>query len=392
VSEVSAPAQVPLTDLRLGGELEQQILADIADVVQRGAFSNGAEVAVFEEAFARYCGSRHCVGVASGLDALRLALVAAELQAGDEVIVPAHTFAATLEAVIQAGGRPIIVDVDDSDFNIDSRAVEVAITPKTRFVIPVHLYGQLADLASLRAIAQKNRLEIIEDACQAHGATRAGLRAGTAGLAGAFSFYPTKNLGAFGDGGALVTRDPEIAARARALREHGQSRKYEHTYVGYTARLDTIQAAVLLRKLTFLDRWNDERRAAARFYGEHLIGVGDLRLPAVASASEPVWHLYVARTKHPARLATFLQARGVATGRHYPRPLHMEPAFAALGYRRGDFPVTEQLASEVISLPLFPGISEQQMYVTVGAISEYFDAYAATPTVRKPLNRAYPHE
>jgi len=363
---------VPFVDLTLDDELTRQILGDVAGIVERGEFTNGPQVVAFERAFARYCGSGHCVGLASGLDALRLGLVAAGVQPGDEVIVPAHTFAATLEAVVQAGARPVLADVSESDGCLDPDAAEAAITASTRFVLPVHLYGQLADMAALERLAVGNDLALVEDACQAHGASRAGRRAGTTGVCAAFSFYPTKNLGAFGDAGALITDDGDLADRVRALREHGQERKYEHAYAGYTARLDTIQAAVLLRKLEWLERWNDERRAAARFYDEHLAGIGNLVLPAVAADSKPVWHLYVVRTVDRERLASSLEQQGIATGRHYPQPLHLAPAFAGLGYGQGDFPVAERLAAEVLSLPIFPGITEEQLTAVVDAIRDQF--------------------
>ena len=238
--------------------------------------------------------------------------------------------------------------------------------------MPVHLYGQMADMQALRAIAERAGVAIIEDACQAHGAERDGLRAGASGLAAAFSFYPAKNLGAMGDAGALVTTDPELAAIVRALREHGQTRKYHHEREGFTARLDTIQAIVLLHKLPLLDRWTEERRAAAAAYSEALDGIGDLVLPAVAGGSEPVWHLYVVRTQDPQRLAEFLDDRGVKTGRHYPEPAHLSPAYAGLGYEQGSFPVTEQVAAGLLSLPIFPGISETQIAAVVDAVTEYF--------------------
>ena len=363
---------VPFVDLALDDELTQQILADLTGIVETGEFTNGPQVTAFEQAFARYCGSSHCVGVASGLDALRLGLLAAGMRAEDEVIVPAHTFAATLEAVVQAGARPVLADVSDGDCCLDPDSAEAAITASTRFVLPVHLYGQVADLEALARVATDHDIVLVEDACQAHGAVRAGRRAGTTGVFGAFSFYPTKNLGAFGDAGALVTDDDELAERVRSLREHGQRRKYEHDYPGYTARLDTIQAAVLLRKLDRLERWNDERRAAARFYDEHLAGIEGLVLPTVAEHSEPVWHLYVVRTGDRERLASALEQRGIATGRHYPQPLHLAPAYAGLGHGRGDFPVAERLANEVLSLPIFPGITEEQLSAVVDAIRDHF--------------------
>jgi dTDP-4-amino-4,6-dideoxygalactose transaminase/DNA-binding CsgD family transcriptional regulator len=348
------------------------IVGDIVGLIETGKFTNGPQVKQFERAYAEYCGAAECVGVASGLDALRLALLAAGIEPGDQVIVPAFTFAATLEAVVQTGGEPVLVDVGEHDYNLDPQAAADAVTPRTRFLLPVHLYGQLADMAAFERLADQHDLSIVEDACQAHGARRDDRQAGAAGLAGAFSFYPSMNLGALGDAGALVTNDRQLAARVRVLREHGQRRKYVHDVVGYTARLDTIQAVALLRKLPRLDVWNGERRAAARFYAQHLGGIGDLILPRALPESEPVWHLYVVRTADPDGLAAFLAERGIGTGRHYPQPLHRAPAYRRLGHRAGAFPVSERLASEVLSLPMFPSIREEQQAAVVAAIVDYF--------------------
>jgi dTDP-4-amino-4,6-dideoxygalactose transaminase len=286
--------------------------------------------------------------------------------------VPANTFIASVEAISQSGAVPVLVDARETDYNLDPAAVEPAITPRTRFVMPVHLYGQLADMAALTVVAQRHDLGVIEDACQAHGAERDGVRAGQGGLAAAFSFYPGKNLGAMGDAGALVTGDDGLAARARALREHGQRHKYHHDVPGYTARLDTVQALVLLRKLPHLDRCNAQRGAAAQLYTDALEGIGDIVPPPCPAGSEPVWHLYVIRTSRPEALAAFLADRGIATGRHYPIPIHLTDAYAHLGHRRGDFPVAERLADEVLSLPMFPGITESQIAAVADAIAAYF--------------------
>ena len=371
----SRAAPVPFLDLTpVHAPLKADLLADLADLLDTGAFTNGPSVAEFEQAFASYCGKGHCVGVASGLAALRLALLGAGLERGEEVVVPAATFVATLEAVTQAGGVPVVADVSEEDYGLDPAAAAAALGPRSRCLLPVHLYGQLADMRALRALAARAGLLVVEDACQAHGARRDGLVAGGAGTAGAFSFYPGKNLGAIGDAGALVTDDPELARRARALREHGQRRKYEHDVEGWTARLDTVQALVLLRKLPLLDRWNDERRLAAAFYCDALAGVGDLRLPPVPARSEPVWHLYVVRTAEPARLGGFHARRGVASGRHYPQPPHLTDAYAHLGFGVGAFPVAEALSAQALSLPLFPGIREEQLQAVVDAVSDYFRA------------------
>ena len=364
---------VPFVDLKtVHQDLKEAVLEAVAGLIERGDFTNGQAVAEFEHAFATYCGSGDCVGLSSGLDALRLGLLAAGIKPGDGVLVPAYTFAATFEAVTQAGGVPIPVDVSEMDYNCDIEAAAVAICDRTRFVLPVHLYGQMTDMRALVQLARKHNLIVLEDACQAHGATRDGIQAGTAGVAGAFSFYPAKNLGAMGDAGALVTNDGELAERTRTLREHGQYAKYEHVREGYTARLDTIQALVLLNKLPHLDSWNDSRRSVAEFYEGSLGGVGDLLLPQVPSGSDPVWHLYVVRTADPQGLAAHLGRHGVGTGRHYPQPPHLAPAYEHLGYQEGRFPVAERLAREVLSLPIFPGMRETQVAAVVEAVREYF--------------------
>jgi dTDP-4-amino-4,6-dideoxygalactose transaminase len=366
-------SSVPFVDLRgIHEPLREAILEGIAALIESGAFVNGPEVAEFERAFADYCGTARCVGMSSGLDALRIALLAAGIESGDEVIVPANTFVATLEAVTQAGGVPVVVDVTEHDYNLDAAAVEAAVGERTRFVIPVHLYGQLADMAALTGIAAPRELILVEDAAQAHGATRDGFVAGATGRASAFSFYPAKNLGAMGDAGALVTNDDELARRARALREHGQEAKYDHRLEGFTARLDTLQALVLLAKLPLLDGWNEERRAAAAAYHDGLAGIGDLVLPPVPAGSEPVWHVYPVRTASRDRLAPYLAERGIATARHYPVPVHRSPAYAWLGLGAGAAPVAEALADELLSLPIYPGIAAWQLELVVEAIGAFF--------------------
>jgi dTDP-4-amino-4,6-dideoxygalactose transaminase len=370
----SIPVQVPFVELRARDRLlERQILDDIAELVDSASFVNGPQVKEFELAFATYCGARHCVGVSSGLDALRLGLMAAGIEPGDEVVVPAATFVATVEAVTQAHGVPVLADISERDYSLDIAAAAAAVGERTRALLPVHLYGQLADIAGLEDLAKRHGLVVLEDACQAHGAKRNGRRAGSSGLAAAFSFYPAKNLGAFGDAGALVTSSSQLADCARALREHGQRRKYEHEREGYTARLDTIQALVLLRKLPFLDAWNEERRQAAAFYRDALEGVGDLRLPPVPSGSHPAWHLFVVQTVDPSSLGGHLSECGIQTGRHYPQPIHSTEAYAHLGYASGAFPVAERLARSCLSLPIFPGVAEYQLEQVVCEVRKYFD-------------------
>jgi dTDP-4-amino-4,6-dideoxygalactose transaminase len=293
------------------------------------------------------------------------------------VIAPANTFVATIEAITQAGGRPVLVDVDEDDHGIDVDAVDAAVTPETAVVVPVHLYGQLADMASLGDLVGRRRLALVEDACQAHGASRDGIRPGQRSTAAAFSFYPAKNLGALGDAGACVTQDENLARQVRSLREHGQERKYEHDREGWTARLDTVHAIALLHRLPRLDDANRQRATAASIYSEQLRDVGDLRLPAVAPDSHHAWHLYVVRTADPAGLASFMAKRGVASGRHYPHPVHLSRSYAHLGHRPGEFPVSERLAREVLSLPLFPGITEPQLGRVITAVRDYFGSARA---------------
>ena len=365
---------IGLVDLsEVNGPLKTELLAAVSGLIDSGAFSNGPEVAAFEMAFATYCGARHCIGLASGLDALRLGLLAHGVGPGDEVVVPAMTFAATFEAIVQAGGTPVPADVSDGDYCLDPDALDAAVGPRTRAIIPVHLYGQLADMARIGQLARAHGLTVLEDACQAHGAERDGRSAGGGGFTAAFSFYPAKNLGAIGDAGALLTDDEAVAAVVRMLREHGEARRYQYERVGYTARLDTVQAAVLLRKLPYLDEWNAERSRVAAAYDEMLDGVGDLRLPSVAAASAPVWYVYVVRTGSPGALSAFLAERGIGTGRHYPTPPHLSPAYASLGKARGSFPVAEALADEALSLPIYPGLRKEQIEHVAESISDFFD-------------------
>lgn len=364
---------VPFVSLRASTEaIRKALLADIEDLLDAGAFVNGPAVESFERAFAAACGRRTAIGTASGLDALTIGLRALGLEDGDEVIVPAMTFVATFEAVVHAAGRVAVVDVTEDDACMDPAAVAAAAGTRTRFVLPVHLYGQMADMRTLAAFAADHGLTILEDACQAHGAERDGLTAGAIGAATAFSFYPAKNLGAMGDAGALVTDDDQVAATARALREHGQTKAYHSDYIGLTSRLDTLQALVLHRKLPLLASWNEERARAASFYTEALRGVGDLLLPATVPGATHVWHVYQVRTRDPEALGAYLGAQGIGTKRHYPEPPHLSSAFAELGYPAGSFPVAEAIARETLSLPLFPGITEAQLEAVVDAVQAYF--------------------
>ena len=372
-------ARVPFLDLRAQYEtIRHDIDAAMKRVVESGMFVLGPEVSRFEKAFADYVGANEGVCVNSGTAALQLGLMAIGLEPGDEVIVPANTFIATAEAVIWAGGRPVLVDVREDDFNMDPEALEAAVTPRTRGVIPVDLYGQPARLDEIQAIAHRHGLFILEDACQAHGARYKGRTAGSFGRAAAFSFYPGKNLGAYGEGGALVTDDPAVAEKARMLRDHGQSRKYEHALMGHNYRLEGLQGAVLNVKLPHLDGWNDARRRVAGWYREALAGL-DVKLPVEKPDVRHVYHLFVIRVPRRESFQAFLKDRGIDTLIHYPIPLHLQPALSSLGYRRGAFPVTERLAGEIVSLPIFPELRQEQVQQVARTIGEFL---ALPPSAR----------
>lgn len=351
---------VPFVDLQ---STHASIRADLAAVTSRVIDSSwfilGRELQAFEEEFAAYSGAAHCVGVGSGTDALVLALKACGIGGGDEVITPAHTFIAGPMAIASIGAVPVFVDVDERSANISVSRVEEAITSRTRAIMPVHLYGRCADVGALAELAHKQGLWLIEDAAQAHGARIDGRHAGTFGQIGCFSFYPTKNLGALGDGGAVVTDDPDLAARVRLLRNYGETRKYEHQIVGLNSRLDELQAAILRAKLPHLDAWNGARRAAAMAYGQRLDP--SLFPPSPTGASDHAFHLYVIRAQRRDAVRAVLADRGVATQIHYPIPAHRQPAIHAVPHVARDLDVTDRLATEVLSLPMFPSISLAQI-------------------------------
>jgi len=352
---------VPLVDLRAQQEeIDDEVRAGLAEVFAKTAFIGGPAVGEFEKAYADTMGIAHCVGVANGTDALELALRAVGVGRDDEVILPANTFIATAEAVSRIGARPVLVDVDPEFLLIDPAKVEEAISTRTRAVIPVHLFGQTAPVEQLTPLAEAYGAVIVEDAAQSQGATRFGQPAGGLGAVAGTSFYPGKNLGAAGDAGAVLTNDPEIAARVRTLSAHGSDRKYVHDLIGVNSRLDTVQAVVLLAKLRRLARWNDERRQAAHRYGEMLRDVPGVQLPPVAPGNQDVWHLYVIRVDERNRVLEELQAAGIGAGIHYPFPVHLTKAYADLGLPRGSFPVAEGAADRILSLPLYPHITKNQ--------------------------------
>jgi dTDP-4-amino-4,6-dideoxygalactose transaminase len=362
---------IPLVDLQAQYDgLRAEIDNAIQRVIDNSSFIMGPEVQDFEAAFARYLGVSEAVGVASGSAALQLALLACGIGPGDEVITTPHTFFATAEAISQVGATPVFADIQADTYNLDPELVENAITSRTRAIIPVHLYGQTADMHEIMAVARRHRLKVIEDAAQAHGATHYGRRAGGIGDLACFSFFPSKNLGCYGDGGMVTTADPELAARVRRLRDHGRTGKYEHAEVGWAARLDGLQAAILGAKLPHLDECNDARRAAATRYNALLAG-SDVIIPAERAYNCHVYYCYVIRTPKRDELFYELGARGIGAGIHYPIPLHLQPAYKPLGLLPGAFPVSEAAADSVLSLPMYPEITPEQQSVVASAIKAF---------------------
>jgi dTDP-4-amino-4,6-dideoxygalactose transaminase len=351
--------------------LRTELMEAIGRVLDASAFVGGPEVFAFEREFAAYCDVREAIGVANGTDALALALRALGIGPGDVVALPALTFVATAEAVCHVGGRPLCVDIDPATFTLDPQALHRSIrrhNGRVAAVVAVHLYGQPAAMDELRAVASEAGAVLIEDAAQAHGARYRGRRVGGIGAAGCFSFYPSKNLGALGDAGAITTDDAELAARVRLLRDHGQRSKYVHEVVGYNSRLDGLQAALLRVKLRYLDRWNARRQSLAAAYRGALAGVPVIELPAVAAEREHVYHLFVVRCTRRGELQADLAAHGITATVHYPVPLHLQPAFADFGYRAGDCPAAEAAAREVLGLPLYPELTDEGLAKVCAAV------------------------
>lgn len=361
--------KVPFLDLKAQYfELKEELDAAYYRVMESGWYILGKEVEAFEADFAEYCGVKHCVGVGNGLEALHLIIRAYGIGPGDEVIVPSNTYIATWLAVTHAGAVPVPVEPEERTYNIDSAKIEDAITSKTKAILVVHLYGQPSDMDPINALAQKHGLKVIEDCAQAHGARYKGRRAGCLGDAAGFSFYPGKNLGAIGDGGAVTTNDPKLADRIKVLRNYGSRIKYNNEVVGFNSRLDELQAALLRVKLTKLDEWNERRRIVARTYVQHLAVAYNLTLPNVPEWTEPVWHLFV--VCHPQRdfLQKSLSEAGVGTMIHYPIPPHLQPAYAELNFNEGDFPIAERMAKEVLSLPMCPYTSVSDLQFVTRAV------------------------
>lgn len=362
---------VPILDLAGAyEEIRDEIDAAVSRVVASGWYIAGPEVRAFEDAFAAYCGAEHCVGVANGLDALHLVLRALDVGPGDEVIVSSNSYIATLLAVSMVGAKPVMVEPDPATHNLDPAAIEAAITPRTRVVLPTHLYGQPADLDPILDVVRRHGLKLLEDAAQAHGASYKGQPLGAHGDAVAWSFYPTKNLGAMGDAGAVTTNDPEIAERVRILGNYGSVNRYVNEVKGVNSRLDPIQAAILGVKLKYLDEWNRRRRAIAAYYQSALADTG-LVLPHVPNWSDPAWHLYVVRSTDRSGFQEHLAAAGIQSQIHYPIPPHLQDAYADLPYSNGDLPIAEMLANEVVSIPIGPHMSMEQARQVAAAIRDW---------------------
>ena len=367
------PMRVPLVDLRVQYEpLKSEIASRIEEILSGMNLLLGPNVRAFEEEFAAFSEVRHAVGVSDGTTALQLALMACGVGQGDEVITVSHTFIATAEAIALIGATPVFVDIDPRTYTMDVDLVEALITPRTRAIIPVHLYGQPAHMDPIMDIADHHGLSVIEDACQAHGARYKGQRTGGLGHIAAYSFYFSKNLGAYGEAGMVTTNDDELAQKVRLLRDHGSPRRYHHEMIGMNARLDEIQAAVLRAKLPHLEAWNSQRRENAAHYTELLSDLEQVVPPFVADYAEHVFHLYVLRVPERDRLATSLHDRGIGAGIHYPVPCHLQPALKYLGCRPGDLPVTESLAGEVISLPIYPELTAEQRAYVADAIRDFY--------------------
>jgi len=362
----NAKVQVPFLDLKAHHEpIRAEVMAAMNEVIDANAFAGGSFVAKFEEAYARYCNVKYCVGVGNGTDSLWFSLLASGIGAGDEVITPPMTFMATAEAITYAGAKPVFVDIDPSTYTIDVTKIEAAITPRTKAILPVHLFGQSADMDPVLELAKKYKLIVIEDAAQAQGALYKGRKAGSMGQAGSFSFYPGKNLGAWGEAGAVTTNDAALRDALQMFREHGQKRKYYHDVVGWNGRMDGLQGAVLSVKLKYLDKANDGRRRAAAIYNQLLTGTPGIILPSEADYGRHIYHVYAVRVSKRDAVLKKLGERGIGAGIHYPVPVHLQNAYSNLGYKRGDFPVSEACADSFLSLPMFPELTQSQIETVV---------------------------
>lgn len=363
--------KVPFLDLKAHHDpLREQFDAAIAKVVDANAFAGGPFVTSFENEFAAYCGSRFSIGLGNGTDALWLSLLARGVGPGDEVITVPSTFMATAEAISYCGAKPVFVDIEESTYLMDVTQLEKAITPKTKAIIPVHLFGQMADMDAILEIANRHGIPVIEDACQAHGAIYKGKKAGTMGVAGCFSFYPGKNLGAFGEAGGVVTDDADLAEKVKILRDHGQSRKYVHSMIGWNGRMDGIQGAVLSIKLKYLDTANAKRQSHGRLYNELLDGMEEVITPTVVHPDQHVFHVYAVRVNDRDQVLAKMGEKGISCAIHYPVPVHRQEAYAFLNHGEGSFPVAERSAKQFLSLPMYPELTPEQIRAVVAALKE----------------------
>ena len=368
---------VPFVDIKARhAALKSDMMRVIGQVIDSGCLAGGPFVERFEQEFAGFCGTRHAVALASGTDALWLALVALGIGPGDEVVTVPMTFAATVEAICLAGAKPVFADIDPDTYTMDPESLLRVLTPRTRAVVPVHLFGHMAEMETILAIAESRGIKVIEDAAQAHGAEYRGCRAGSLGDAGCFSFYPTKNLGALGEAGAVVTNDEQTASKLRLLRDHGQSGKNRHQLIGWNSRMDGIQAAVLSLKLRGLEQENEARRAHAATYGQALADLPGIKIPRTACGCRHVHHIYAVRARDRRSLVWALDEAEIGYSVHYPVPVHLQPAYRVLGYQAGDFPVAEQCAAEFVSLPMFAGLTAAQIAAVVDATAEAAAALA----------------
>jgi dTDP-4-amino-4,6-dideoxygalactose transaminase len=364
--------KVPFVDLKKQYEcIRDEVAVALQHVLDNTAFSGGRFVEEFERNFASFCECRFAIGVSSGTSALWLALQALGIGRGDEVITVPNSFFATAEAISLCGAVPVFVDVDPVTYTMDPALLEETITPRTKALVPVHLYGQMADMDPILAVARKHGLSVVEDACQAHGALYKGQKAGSMGDAGCFSFYPGKNLGAYGEAGAIVTSNPDLAGRVRALRDHGQSEKYHHSLLGWNARMDGFQGAILSVKLKYLDQWNRARRANARIYNEQLEIEDMLILPQEANYATHVYHIFALLFEERDALLEALKQKDIYCGIHYPVPIHLQEAYRFLGYEEGSFPIAEKCAGEILSLPMFPELRAEQIEKVVAEIRAF---------------------
>ncbi|HTD67263.1 MAG TPA: DegT/DnrJ/EryC1/StrS family aminotransferase [Candidatus Limnocylindria bacterium] len=366
--------QVPFLNLRLHHEpIRAELRAAIEQVIDSSAFAGGSFVEQFEREFAQFCGAKHACGVGNGTDALWFALLALGVGPGDEVITVPSTFMATAEAITYCGARPVFVDIDEETYTMDASQLERAITPRTKAIIPVHLFGQMADMNAIIAVARKHGLPVVEDACQAHGAEYKSRPAGSVGDVGCFSFYPGKNLGALGEAGAAVTNNAELKKKMDVLRDHGQTKKYHHTVVGWNGRMDGIQGAVLSIKLTHLAGGNEKRREHARHYGKLLSGLDEIILPKEAADRTHVFHIYAIRVARRDDMIRALAQKGISCGIHYPIPVHLQEAYASLGLKSGSFPVAERCAEAFVSLPMYPELTHQQIETVALAVRTWVE-------------------